>query len=633
MAGSNYQLLLIFDAVFLYLIVFSVHFLRDKITLGPFYGLLGLITAVMWIGPAGSSMIEVFGLNLIVGGVVFYNSLTIGIFIIYLFDGPAATRIAIAIIAFFSLLVPTITWIINNHLSLMIEGFSPLVATPEFRSVLSSLCSFVTSSVALTIIWELTNRKISSNNFFFRIFLTLILTMWIDSCVYAIIAFYDKPFFIPLVKGNFISRSILALSISPIIWLYLIFQRKKYNIKLSHRSIFSVFITSDKLEKKLSEAKAEIKYRTKLQTELRKSQKAAIESKNFLEKTLSSLSEAVVVIDSKNGTILLCNSAVKTIFGYDPNELIGQSTEILHVDRSSFGKFGEIGSPALEKDGIFRTEFKMKKKDGSIIETENTVTTIWDNEGWISGFVGVARDITKRKLLETDLISSRENLRQLARHLQKLREEDRKSIAREIHDDVGQTLTALKMDLGWVSKRIAKDQYKANQKIEDMKHLITKSVQSIKRLCSELRPGILDDLGLKSALNWYTSQFAERFAILCHLDVDSIEMTIDKELSTSIYRIVQESLTNISRHAKAKNVWISLVTEGEKLVLTIQDDGTGIDTNRVEGEGSYGIIGMRERAASHNGQFEISRRQEQGTVIHVIFPTRPEIATPIERSS
>jgi signal transduction histidine kinase len=155
-----------------------------------------------------------------------------------------------------------------------------------------------------------------------------------------------------------------------------------------------------------------------------------------------------------------------------------------------------------------------------------------------------------------------------------------------------------------------------------MKVLITQSVQSVKRLCSELRPGILDDLGLIPALGWYTEQFENRSGIHCHLHIHPEEFDIDRDLSISIYRILQESLTNVSRHAKAKNIWVSLVQNSETIGLTIEDDGSGIDETAINGAHSFGIIGMRERVISHNGSFDIQHRQGQGTAIKAAFPVK-----------
>ena len=298
--------------------------------------------------------------------------------------------------------------------------------------------------------------------------------------------------------------------------------------------------------------------------------------------------------------------------GYERREVIGRKS-VEFLSKESRGIAEDVTLPLFFREGFIRdVPYQFIKKNGEAIDILLSAISEKDTEGEITRSLAVLTDITERKKIQNELIDSRQKLRNLAAHLQKLREEDRMSIAREIHDDVGQTLSALKLDLGWIEKRIPNDKVKIAKKISEMKILITECVQSVKRLCSELRPGILDDLGLIAALNWYTGQFMERADVLCHLEIELGEMVIDKDLSISIYRIVQESLTNVSRHASAQNVWVSLVKESGNLVLTIRDDGKGVDVNQIEGKRSYGIIGMNERVISHDGQFEIRQHPERG---------------------
>lgn len=343
----------------------------------------------------------------------------------------------------------------------------------------------------------------------------------------------------------------------------------------------------------------------------------------FIETILDNLPIGLAVNYFDGGRAVYMNKKFEDIYGWPSEELanIDRFFEKVYPDPEYRRKIQsqiisdiESGDPErMQWSGIEITTKTGRKK---IVSAKNI--PIVDQNLMIS----TVQDITPQKKLERELIDSREKLRQLAVYLQKLREEDRISIAREIHDDVGQTLSALKMDLGWLEKRILPDQQGLASKITGMKQLILQSVQSVKRLCSELRPGILDDLGLIPALKWYVDQFEERTGIHCHLAFEHEEPDLGKDLSTAIYRITQESLTNVLRHAQAKNIRISLAIDSESIVLTINDDGIGIDMAAVDGNQSFGIIGMRERVLSHDGQFDVHRHRDHGTVITAVFPVK-----------
>jgi len=344
----------------------------------------------------------------------------------------------------------------------------------------------------------------------------------------------------------------------------------------------------------------------------------------FIETILENLPIGLAVNYFDEGRAVYMNKKFEDIYGWPSEELenidcffdkVYPEPEYRRKIQTQIIRDIESGDPErMQWSGIeITTKTGLKKnvsaKNIPIVDQNLMISTV--------------QDTTTQKKLERELIDSREKLRQLAVYLQKLREKDRISIAREIHDDIGQTLSALKMDLGWLEKRILPDQQALTTKITQMKQLILQSVQSVKRLCSELRPGILDDLGLIPALKWHVGQFEERTGIHCHLAVAHEEPVLDKDLSTAIYRITQESLTNALRHAQAKNIRISLAMNAESIVLTILDDGIGIDMDAVDGNRSFGITGMRERVISHDGQFDIHRHPVQGTVITAAFPVKP----------
>lgn len=234
--------------------------------------------------------------------------------------------------------------------------------------------------------------------------------------------------------------------------------------------------------------------------------------------------------------------------------------------------------------------------------------------------LGILRDITEHKKVDDEIRGSREQLRNLSAHLHSVREEERTLMAREIHDELGQVLTALKMDLSWLSKRLPKDKKSLFEKTGAMSKLIDTTIQMVKRISTELRPGVLDDLGLMAAIEWQADEFASRTGIKCKLSPGSKYIVVDGEHATAIFRIFQETLTNVARHAKATRVRVSLREKAGRLVLQIRDNGIGIKEEQIAAPKSLGLIGIRERARSQGGEAKISGIQGKGTTITVTIP-------------
>jgi signal transduction histidine kinase len=233
-------------------------------------------------------------------------------------------------------------------------------------------------------------------------------------------------------------------------------------------------------------------------------------------------------------------------------------------------------------------------------------------------------DITERKRVEEELQTSHEQLRNLSSYLQSAREQERTSIAREIHDDLGQTITALKMDLSWFGKRLPKDHEPLREKKKSMDKTLNEALESIERIITELRPGVLDDLGLIAAIEWQGGDFQDRTGIRCKFNIDPEEIVLDKERSTAIFRIFQETLVNITRHANATRVNISLTEEEDKLVLKVKDDGKGIREEQISDSKSFGLMGIRERAHLFGGKVKIKGVKGKGTTVTVSIPVEKE---------
>ena len=218
------------------------------------------------------------------------------------------------------------------------------------------------------------------------------------------------------------------------------------------------------------------------------------------------------------------------------------------------------------------------------------------------------------------LENSRAQLLLLAQHEQTRREEDRARMAREIHDELGQALTGLKMDLAWLQKHTRPKQKDLLQKFRDMSDLVDTTIQDVRRIATELRPGMLDDLGLVPAMEWQLQEFQKRSGIRCRFTSSLEEVALDAEETTVLFRILQETLTNVARHASATRVEVSLDEEQGYVRLRVQDNGRGITESEVEGSRSFGLLGMRERVLLRSGDFSIQGTPGQGTTVVIKLP-------------
>ena len=230
------------------------------------------------------------------------------------------------------------------------------------------------------------------------------------------------------------------------------------------------------------------------------------------------------------------------------------------------------------------------------------------------------KEVAERKRTEEELRQSHEQLRNLSAHIESAREIERTSIAREVHDELGQALTALKMDLSWLNKRLPKEQEALIKKTGEMSRLIDTTIQTVKRISTELRPGVLDDLGLMAAIEWQVQEFQERTRIKCELTADGKDINLDRDLATGVFRILQEALTNVARHANATRVEVSLMERDGQLVLQVRDNGKGITAKQISHPKSFGLIGMRERVRSWNGSVKIEGISGKGTIVTVSIP-------------
>ncbi|HWC73953.1 MAG TPA: PAS domain-containing protein [Gemmatimonadales bacterium] len=314
--------------------------------------------------------------------------------------------------------------------------------------------------------------------------------------------------------------------------------------------------------------------------------------------------------------------AFETVFWYEPGELEACHetwSNLIHPD----DRERVLASVRAAIDGgqtSWSGEYRFRRRDGSYAEVFDRGYVIHDEiTRQPVRMVGSMMDITHRKRAEQQLQASRAALRRLAARHQEVREEERTRIAREIHDTLGQALTALKLQL--VSAQAAAGASPAlGTRLRETAQMVDDLVKTVRRIATELRPPILDQLGLPAAVEWLAQDFTRRTHITCAPMLHSIEAAITDDQATALFRIVQEALTNVSRHADASRVDIELGIEGDCVVLQVNDDGRGITEKAASGPGSLGILGMRERAAALGGVLEVVPRAGGGTRVAAWFP-------------
>lgn len=237
--------------------------------------------------------------------------------------------------------------------------------------------------------------------------------------------------------------------------------------------------------------------------------------------------------------------------------------------------------------------------------------------------------LVRRKRAEDENERSRQELRALSAHLERVREDERAAVARELHDELGQSLTALKMDVAWLERRLPAESAGLRAKLGEMNAILDRTLGQTRRLCSDLRPEVLDGLGLAAALEWQAAEFTRRTGIPCAVRAQpGADQPLDPALSLTLFRVAQEGLTNVARHAEARHVHVDLRERDGHVVLTVADDGRGIERGAVLSSGSLGLLGMRERARLVEGVVRITGEPGKGTTLTVTAPRRAAGALP-----
>lgn len=394
-------------------------------------------------------------------------------------------------------------------------------------------------------------------------------------------------------------------------------------------------------------------------TEQRRSERALRESEERFRLLVQGVQEYGIFQLDPSGNVVSWNAGAARLMGYRAEEIIGKHFSAFYPkDDVLNGKpehnLGEAGRAGQTEEEGWRI-----RKDGSRFWANALLTAVRDSQGNLRGYAKLTRDMTERREREEALTRAKEllelrveqraavltrvneelrveiaerkhteeqfketldQLRALAARLQSVREEERASIAREIHDELGQACTAIKMDLALIGRKITKRQTQLRGKIESSTGLVDDMIVTLRRIASDLRPRTLDDLGLAAALEWQGQEFEKRTGIKCHLVLPREPLNLDPERSTAIFRIFQESLTNVTRHSRATSVEARLEIEEDQLIFRVHDNGKGFDPEEAKAKKSLGLVGMQERALLLQGEVRIEGVPGSGTTMILRIP-------------
>ncbi|HEY6977702.1 MAG TPA: PAS domain S-box protein, partial [Chitinophagaceae bacterium] len=322
------------------------------------------------------------------------------------------------------------------------------------------------------------------------------------------------------------------------------------------------------------------------------------------------------VFSKTDFSIIDVNEAAVQHYGYSRDEFLQMNIKDLRPSEDVEQFLEKFFMPDTE--GNYLGLWRHRKKDGTLINVE-----IIGHDIVYKGSVtrlALANDVTEKIMAEEKLKHSYDEIRRLASHIENIREEEKIQIAREIHDELGQQLTGLKIDMSWISKKINPDNETIKQKIKDTIELIDGTIKTVRRIATELRPSVLDDLGLVAALQWQSEEFGKRSGIKIEFNSTIPHISVAKNIAVALFRIYQESLTNILRHANATIVITTFYKENDRFVLKVLDNGNGFDVHKVGYKKTLGLLGMKERTLMIGGKYDITSVLGKGTTVVVSVP-------------
>lgn len=343
---------------------------------------------------------------------------------------------------------------------------------------------------------------------------------------------------------------------------------------------------------------------------------------NYKTKVLDSAAIWINTLD-KNGNVVLWNKAAEYISGYTAKEVIGHARiwEWLYPDPDYRAEIREKVQDIIEGGRKVKDfETQIRTKDGlrrNISWHSNTLL----HDGKIIGSIALGSDITGRGSAEQQLRSSHAKLEALSKKILQGQEEDRSRLARELHDEVGQALTAVKLDLQMLDEELSRQGHSCHKRLMESVELVDETIERVRRQSSSLRPPALDDMGLAAAVRSMAKGFGNRTKINARVTTENLTARFSRDMETALFRCIQEALTNVARHAKALNVNVALRQEPQRVSVTIEDDGIGFEPEKLKTTPEYiGLTGMKERVNLLQGTLEIDSKHGQGTCIYISIP-------------
>lgn len=353
-------------------------------------------------------------------------------------------------------------------------------------------------------------------------------------------------------------------------------------------------------------------------TEKRKAERELAESEERLSRAEKMGNLGHGYFDILNNKMNLSDGLYK-IFGVSPDKFSHTIEGLKSVIHPGDFLIQDKAVDTMFKEGSVEVEFRILRPDGEVRNVQFKTALTKNSEGGLLNSFTTALDVTESRKTEEQIRYYNLQLKQLAENLQKIREEERWRIGREVHDELGQWLTVLKLEIARV-KKIKGDEKKLNESIEEMLIQVDGCIKSSRRISTDLRPPIIDDLGLIAALEWQAEEFGKRVDIKSEFKTDIVELDIPPEYTIAIFRIFQESLTNVARHAGATTVRSTMYVSDGSINLKIVDDGKGFDISNIDSKKTLGLIGMKERTLLMNGSYDINSSPGRGTEIMVIIP-------------
>jgi two-component system sensor histidine kinase UhpB len=340
-------------------------------------------------------------------------------------------------------------------------------------------------------------------------------------------------------------------------------------------------------------------------------------SEEYFREVIENVSDIIFVVD-RSGTIKYTSPSIERVLGYPAKEVVGKNAfQFIHPSdaRRSLVVFWKA---IRLRDSSIHDTFCIVHKDGSERFLEGLGKNLLDHPS-IAGFIMIVHDVTENRKAEAALRESRDQLRKLAARLETVREKERKYIAHEMHEEFGQILSAIKIQMSAFARRYSQDEIFVSG-VSELSGFIDEAIVSVRKISTDLWPGVLDLLGLTTAIEWQAKEFSKEYKIACNIDVPPKGVHLPEQSSIILFRMLQDALKNVAEHAQASRVQLRLNVDAEYVELTIEDNGKGISEEQLNSPSSIGLVLLKERALSIGGSAEIKATEGKGTTVLIRIP-------------